>query len=103
MRKFLKYGLRTISTLFLLGAYGVFGQSIVTGGIAGVVTDSSGAAVGGANLTLKSNATGETYTTTSSPNGDYTFALLKPDDYTLSLTKDGFAVPTDVSLRNVRG
>jgi hypothetical protein len=71
-------------------ALGTPAQSIVTGGIAGLVTDPTGAVVSGAKLTLKSAATGEMYTATSSGSGDYVFALLKPGDYALTVTKDGF-------------
>ena len=65
-------------------------QSIVTGGISGIVTDPAGAVITGAALTLRSVGTGETYTGTTSGAGDYTFALLKPGDYTLNVAKDGF-------------
>jgi len=51
------------------------GQTTVTGGISGTVTDPSGAMVGGAKLTLKSVATGETTTTTSSATGDFQLPL----------------------------
>jgi hypothetical protein len=50
--------------------------------------------VTGANLTLKSLATGETFTITTSGAGEYQFALLKPGQYTLSVTKDGFKTTT---------
>ncbi|HXB20038.1 MAG TPA: carboxypeptidase regulatory-like domain-containing protein, partial [Candidatus Solibacter sp.] len=66
------------------------GQTTVTGGISGTVTDPSGAMVGGAKLTLKSVATGETTTTTSSATGDFQLPLLKPGDYTLIVSQDNF-------------
>ena len=69
-------------------------QSIVTGGISGIVTDPTGAVVTGANLTLTNPATGETFSATSSASGDYVFALLKPGQYTLTVTKDGFKKST---------
>lgn len=74
----------------LLTASPAWSQSIVTGGISGVVTDPTGAVVAGAKVTLKNAATGENLATTSSAGGEFTFALLKPGDYTLSVTKDGF-------------
>jgi len=62
------------------------GQTIVTGGLSGTITDASGATVEGANLTLKNAATGETYTATSSGGGVYHFAFLKPGNYTLTVS-----------------
>ena len=87
---FLSQKFSGLITLLCLGTTLSWAQTIVTGGITGVVTDSSGAAVAGASLTLKSSATAETFNTTSSDSGDYHFALLKPGDYTLATTKDGF-------------
>ncbi len=72
----------------------VCAQSIVTGGIAGTVTDPTGAVVTGAQLILRNGATGEQITATSSASGDYVFALLKPGQYTLSATKEGFKTST---------
>ena len=69
-------------------------QSIVTGGVAGIVTDPTGAVVSGSQLTLRSDATGEQQTVTSSAGGDYVFALLKPGPYTLLATKEGFKTTT---------
>jgi Carboxypeptidase regulatory-like domain/TonB-dependent Receptor Plug Domain len=83
-----------IALALLLGAPAAWSQSIVTGGIAGVVTDPTGAVVSGAKLTLKSLGTGETYAGTSSSGGEFVFALLKPGDYSLSVTKEGFKTLT---------
>jgi hypothetical protein len=88
-----------LSTVFLLlfivsgvlvCAPSMWAQSIVTGGLSGVVTDHSGAVVSDAKLTLKSNDAGDQYKTTSSANGEYSFALLKPGVYALTISKDGF-------------
>lgn len=78
----------------LLSASGSWGQSIVTGGVAGTVTDPTGAVVSGADILLKSAATGEQFKTTTSSGGDYVFSLLKPGDYTLSIEKPGFKTAT---------
>src|SRR5260370_14164214 len=71
------------------------GQTIVTGGLSGTITDASGGTVEGANLTLKNAATGETYTATSSGGGVYHFAFLKPGNYTLTVSKEGFKSVTE--------
>jgi hypothetical protein len=65
-------------------------QSIVTGGIAGTVTDPSGAVVSGATIAVTDPGTGETHTTTSGSAGEYNLALLKPAVYTMTVSKDGF-------------
>jgi len=71
---------RMLCILFLLLAFTSFAgaQSVVTGGVAGVVSDHTGALVNGVRLTLKSNDTADQFDATSSGNGDYVFALLKP-------------------------
>jgi hypothetical protein len=94
MKKYWKHGLLVILALLLFSPSGAWGQSIVTGGVAGIVTDASGAVVVGAKLTLKSIGTGETFSATSSATGDFVFALLKPGDYALSTVKEGFKTST---------
>lgn len=86
-----------VALTLLVSASAASSQSIVTGGIAGVVTDPTGAVVVGAKLTLKSVATGETLTAVSAASGDYVFALLKPGEYSLSIAKEGFKT----AVRNV--
>jgi hypothetical protein len=68
----------------------VSAQNVVTGGISGTVTDPSGAIVEGARVALKSAGTGETFSATSSGSGLYQFSFLKPGDYNVTVTKDGF-------------
>src|SRR5689334_22628049 len=78
-----------------------FTQTVVTGDIAGSVTDASGAVIPTSALTLKSSATGETKTANTGKNGDFRFALLRPGTYSLSVTAKGFATSekqVDVSL-----
>jgi Carboxypeptidase regulatory-like domain/TonB-dependent Receptor Plug Domain len=65
-------------------------QSIVTGGITGSVTDPSGALVVGATASLKSSATGDSQSQSTSSSGTYQFSLLKPGTYNLTISHDGF-------------
>jgi hypothetical protein len=69
-------------------------QSEVTGGINGTVTDPSGAVIAGASVTLSSTATGTTVTTETGSTGGYTFGLVKPGTYTLTVSKSGFKQTT---------
>lgn len=87
---------RTISTLLMLLALigllvpGIVAQSIVTGAVTGVVTDPTGAIVPNVKVTLTSNETGEAITQTTGSTGAFTFPLLKPGSYKLSLAQQGF-------------
>src|SRR5215467_12121980 len=74
-----------------------FGQSVVTGGISGVITDPSGAVIPDVTLALRNVSTGEVNVATSNASGTYAFALLKPGEYALSLKKEGF----QTSVHNV--
>jgi hypothetical protein len=65
-------------------------QNIVTGGIAGTVTDPTGAVVSNAKVNLKSNTTGETQITNTTSTGLFNFPLLKPGSYTVSISQSGF-------------
>src|SRR6266853_2052586 len=60
------------------------------GGITGTVTDSSGAVISGATVTLVGNQTKLNRTQTSSTTGSYAFVNLPLGSYTLSFTQKGF-------------
>jgi hypothetical protein len=65
------------------------GQSLTSGGVAGTVTDPSGAAVPGAAVTLKSSDNGAVQSTTTNATGGYRFSLLNPGNYTVSAAAQG--------------
>lgn len=75
---------------FLAAGQPVLAQSS-NGQITGLATDSSGAAVEGANITATNSATGVTYNSTTNGAGIYVISQLVPGPYKISLTKDGFA------------
>jgi outer membrane receptor protein involved in Fe transport len=58
--------------------------------IGGTVTDSSGAAVPGATVTVSSSRTGISKQAVSSPSGDYNINYLTPGSYDVSVTASGF-------------
>jgi hypothetical protein len=64
----------------------------VYGSIFGTVTDTTGAAVPNATITVKDEAKGTIVTTTSNASGDYTVPHLIPDVYDLRVTAKGFKI-----------
>ncbi len=74
--------------LFVLSG-SAFAQG-TTSRVTGTVTDSSGAAVSGATVTLTDEGTNTTLTTQTSDSGAYTFDLIQPGKYTVAVEKQGF-------------
>lgn len=70
-----------------------------TADIVGIVTDSSGAVVSGATVTLTDSDTQEKRTVTTESSGQYTFTLLKPDRYSISIVAAGYSTSTIKSFR----
>jgi len=66
-----------------------FSQS-ATQSIQGLVTDSTGAFVAGANITATNQGTNIALTTTSNETGNFTFPLLPVGDYTVRCERPGF-------------
>lgn len=81
-------GFLSVVLLCLLAIPG-FGQG-TTSRITGAVTDSSGANVAGAAVTITNEASGASLTTQTDDNGVYTFDLVLPGTYTVSVEKQGF-------------
>src|SRR5579864_7930031 len=75
--------------LFLLPGI-VLAQVATTGKITGVVTDSSGAAVPSATITVKSTALMAPRTTRPQADGSYLVDLLPPGAYEATVTANGF-------------
>jgi hypothetical protein len=67
-----------------------YGQSLISGDVAGTVTDASGAIVPNAVVTLKSLDTGATQTASTNASGAYRFTLLKPGRFVVSVALSGF-------------
>src|ERR1700692_930322 len=65
-------------------------QSSSTGTVSGTVTDSSGAVVADATVTLTGAATSSTRNTPTSDKGFYVFSSVDPGTYNVSITKAGF-------------
>jgi hypothetical protein len=63
---------------------------VTTGDMVGTITDPSGAIIPNATVTLLNLNTGLKKQTVSSETGDYTFSLLPPGRYSVSMTATGF-------------
>jgi hypothetical protein len=96
-------GKRPIAIALVLLAALLSFQSVVTAQgttsrVTGVVTDGSGAAVGGATVTLTNDGTGVSLTTQTSDEGAYVFDLIQAGTYSVSVERQGFK--KFVSTRN---
>ncbi|HEY3139309.1 MAG TPA: carboxypeptidase regulatory-like domain-containing protein [Blastocatellia bacterium] len=72
-----------------LQAGSAFSQT-VTGTITGNVTDSSGAAISGAKITLVNEQTGSIRTLSANENGRFDFAAVQPGSYMVRIEQQGF-------------
>jgi len=77
----------------------VYAQT-TTATLTGTITDSSDAAVPGAQILIKSLTTGATRTTVSTPEGIFRFNSLEPSKYSITITAQGFA-KTDIASYDV--
>lgn len=66
-----------------------FSQSFTTADAVGVVTDSSGAVVPNATVTIRSAESGEARSVTTNDQGQYHFPLMKPGDYVITASAAG--------------
>jgi hypothetical protein len=79
-----------LTILMLAGATtSAFGQG-TTSRVIGTVTDSSGARVPGATVTLTNEATGVTFNTVTGDSGSYVFDAMQVGQYTVTVELQGF-------------
>jgi len=76
--------------LFLAVGFSVHAQNTTAGAIAGTVTDSTGALVPDAKISITNQATQQVSTATSTGNGAYSVENLPDGDYTVAVSKSGF-------------
>ena len=92
----------TLAIIFLFSIPGLRAQSAGSAGtIRGIVTDSSGAIVPGATVTITNPVSGLNRTATSDSDGNYQFTNLPLNPYHLSVSMNGFASNSqDVEVRS---
>src|ERR1700678_4325624 len=79
-----------LTLLFAICAPFLMAQSSGTSALSGTITDPSGAAIPNVSVTITSNATSQSRTTTTGPDGQYKFSLLQPGSYKVSFAATGF-------------
>src|SRR5271154_4238770 len=87
-----------LSACFLLNAPAVKGQAIY-GSIVGTVTDTQGAGVAGAKVTVTSTTKNTAQETTTNESGYYTVSHLIPDTYSLKIEAPGFKIYNVASVQ----
>jgi len=78
-----------VGLLILLLAVPIHAQNI-TGTLTGIVTDSSGAVIPGAQVVLTNQATGGRQTSTTNDAGIFLFASILPGTYSVEISMGGF-------------
>jgi hypothetical protein len=87
--------------MIALGAGPARAQGGSTSTITGTVTDTSGAVIPGASVTVKNAATAGTSEVTTNTEGQFTVPALNPGNYSVTVTLSGFKTATvnNVELR----
>ena len=80
---------KIVVLLLILASSSALGQSIVTGGISGTVTDQQKAAVINATITVHNTETNKAITVTADDQGQFRVTDLQPGLYTVNISKEG--------------
>ena len=89
-RYFGKKTLQSVAIIFMLVGAGWLHGQVITGAISGNVTDSTGAAVSGATVTVTNQGTGVSQVLTTDSSGFYSAEGLSVALYTIDISKSGF-------------
>src|SRR5215213_7864448 len=91
-----KYAFRrgVAAVLLLLVTFVMAGAQESRGSLNGTVTDPNGAALPGATVEIRNVETNVANTTTTNDEGAYSFPLLNPGRYTLTVSSQGFSNAT---------
>lgn len=84
---------KLINGLFLLLASVTFSfaqSQLGAGAVSGIIEDANGAAIPGALVTITNQSTALTRTVTTTDSGQFNFPVLQPDNYIVTVEKQGF-------------
>jgi len=89
-----------LASILVLSVVAAMAQA-TTGTLRGTVTDSNGAAIAGANVTVKNEATGTSSTYTTSSEGTFDAPALQPGNYSVTVEATGFkrSIATSVNVK----
>src|SRR5215813_3370252 len=89
-----------LASVLVLSVVAVMAQA-TTGILRGTVTDANGAAIAGANVTVKNEATGTSSTYTSNSEGTFDVPALQPGNYSVTVEATGFkrSIATGVNVK----
>src|SRR5712692_4617113 len=82
-----------------LGSASILLSQADTGRITGTITDTSGAAVPGANVVVENEGTALRRGLTTAESGNYTAALLPPGTYRVTVQKEGFQAADQSNIK----
>ncbi len=86
----MKQYLKVLALAYSLLGCSWVGAQTFQGGVRGAVTDSTGAAMATAKVTLTDEATGVSRATVTNTGGEYSFSAVNPATYTVSVEMPGF-------------
>lgn len=92
-RQILTAVLATVAVVFFFLPAALLAQQPTTS-LLGAVTDTSGAVVPGATVTITRGATGQVFKTTTNAQGEYQFQKLDPGTWTVTISAAGFGDQT---------
>lgn len=89
--KIVRIRVATLVAALLALSSGLWGQATASSSIVGQVTDSTAAAIPGADVTVIDLSTKAARTTSTNEQGRYIFVNLAPGTYSIAVTKQGFS------------
>lgn len=95
--------LATVALVILASSVSIYAQGAQSGSITGTITDPNGAVIPGAVVVVKSDASGQEFTTTTADNGTFSVPALVSGTYTLTITAVGFKKSVAPSVKVVVG
>jgi hypothetical protein len=82
--------LAILAAVAIIAAPRVYAQGGATSTLSGVVSDTSGAVIPGADVSVRSDTTGTVFTAVTDASGVFTIPAIPPGSYTATITLQGF-------------